>query len=272
MRSKTKNRETIPFILLTIKIPKLFFFIKFMPRTVLGDSDIVESLQASLFASKCPFQIGLIVGRMTSARDYILSLLPTPAPETDDGKPGEPFSGWSDLDEGWVIDHAKLISRLMPGGLMVMGIYVFAPADQSEKKTGSINNILRKIFRAQSKDKIEKPNSEEEKERLYLQLCSKTKVNKCKAFDVSDASSKGGNPAELKWTTDVASSLVALRTRFKFDISVPIDTDDAAGDAAAAAVRAAVKSELLRIRSAIVLIDGALPGASLSSSYTPYIF
>jgi hypothetical protein len=239
-----------------------------MPRTVFGDSDVVEALQTSLFTSKCPFQIGLMVGRMTSSKDYVLSLLPTPAPETEDGKPGVPFSGWSDLDEGWVVDHAKLISRLMPGGLMVMGIYVFAPSDQSEKKTGSMSNILRKIYRAQSKEKVDKSSADDEKERLYLQLCSKTKVNKCKAFDVSDASSKSGNPAEIKWASDIASSFVPLRTRFLFDFSVPINTDDAAGDAAAAAVRSAIKSELLRIRSALVLIDNALPGVSQQTRHS----
>ena len=64
---------------------------------------------------------------------------------------------------------------------MIIGLYAFAPSEQSEKKSGNISNMLRKIFRAQSKDKVTVETSEiDEKERLFSQLCSKTKVNKCK--------------------------------------------------------------------------------------------
>jgi hypothetical protein len=30
----------------------------------------------------------------------------------------------------WVVEHAKEVSRMMPGGLSVIGIYVFCPAEQ----------------------------------------------------------------------------------------------------------------------------------------------
>ena len=54
-----------------------------MPRVITADSEAIEALQSRLFTSRCPFQIGLLIGRMTAARDFILSLLPTPPPETE---------------------------------------------------------------------------------------------------------------------------------------------------------------------------------------------
>ena len=34
------------------------------------------------------------------------------------------------MDEAWVVEHAKEVQRMMPGGLCVMGVFFFCPSDQ----------------------------------------------------------------------------------------------------------------------------------------------
>ena len=34
------------------------------------------------------------------------------------------------INEEWVVEHACQVSRMLPGGLAVVGLYVFAPEDR----------------------------------------------------------------------------------------------------------------------------------------------
>ena len=88
-------------------------------RVVLVDAD---ALRAASSAS-APNELGLLVGRsaLGGTRDVILSFAPTPL-DTDAG---------ASLDEescSLLASHALQLSKMLPGGVSVIGMYVCAPA------------------------------------------------------------------------------------------------------------------------------------------------
>ena len=123
----------------------------------------------------------------TDRRLCQVALIDTPDIDGGDGGDGGDGKGWDSVDESWVVEHAKEVQRLMPGGLMVMGVFFFCPAEQVSvggAKSSMAYSILRKIARLQAAVL----GGEEEEERLLLHVCSKTKRLSCKAFQIKDAS------------------------------------------------------------------------------------
>ena len=174
---------------------------------------------------------------------------------------------WDSVEESWVVEHAKEVQRMMPGGLMVMGIFFFCPAEQVSvggAKSSMAYSILRKIARFQAAVQSCEAGAEVDvgSQRLFLHMCSKTKRNSCKAFQIKDAS-KGGHPTELKPLPDVAAAFVRVTSRFSFNLSVPLTSkadEDAPSDtkALSSLVLAQVRQQLAGLSSLVATVDGAL--------------
>ena len=89
-----------------------------MPRTL----NIFDQLLNTSFETKQrtkAFETGLLIAHQGAKVDTVLRLIPTPTAE--DGKPA------TALDSDWVLSHAKAVSRMLPGGIVVLGVYVLAP-------------------------------------------------------------------------------------------------------------------------------------------------
>mmetsp|Transcript_13257 Transcript_13257/g.32400 ORF Transcript_13257/g.32400 Transcript_13257/m.32400 type:complete len:471 (+) Transcript_13257:153-1565(+) len=228
-------------------------------RVVAIDSSLLEATQARLFAAKKTFETGLILGRLSQARDHVVALVPT----AEDPE-GESAKGWDNLDDGWIVEHAKEVSRMMPGGISVVGMYVFCPADQAQSKASLIHAMLRKVYRYQSS--INPLGEEEfEEERLLLQICSKSKRNSSKAFNCKDTS-KGSHPAELKPSSGIAASFTQITCRYKFSMAVSASDEDG-GDVfkTDAALRKGLDASLQTLKEAVAVIDGAIAGGEALS-------
>jgi len=182
-----------------------------------------------------------------------------------DGGGGE--KTWDSVEESWVVEHAKEVQRMMPGGLMVMGIFFFCPSEQVSvggAKSSMAYSILRKIARFQAAVQAGDAGTEVDvgSERLFLHMCSKTRRNSCKAFQIKDAS-KGGHPAELKPMPDVAAAFVRVSSRFSFNLCVPLPSkgaDDAPLDSKALSslVLSEVRRQLSCVWKLVATVDGAL--------------
>ena len=85
-------------------------------RSVVVDAAALESKQDEFFAAKgTSIATGLVVGRMTAAKDYIVALIETPDIDGSDAGGGK---NWDSVDESWIVEHAKEVQRMMPGGMM----------------------------------------------------------------------------------------------------------------------------------------------------------
>ena len=85
-----------------------------MPRTL----NIFDQLLNTSFETKQrtkAFETGLLIAHQGAKVDTVLRLIPTPTAE--DGKPA------TALDSDWVLSHAKAVSRMLPGGIVVLGVW-----------------------------------------------------------------------------------------------------------------------------------------------------
>ncbi|EKX37389.1 hypothetical protein GUITHDRAFT_116505 [Guillardia theta CCMP2712] len=189
---------------------------------------------------------------MTPQRDTVLFFIPTP-------DMGDEKGTWSSVDESWMFEHAREVQRMLPGGLMVMGIYFFCPTDQVGAKANMAFSTLRRLARVQSTICFldEQEESEIGAERLFFHMCSKTRKSTCKAYNVKD-SSKGSHPAELKG--DVFSGFVGVNSSFHFSMSVSIPRVEEATKSGKlnSLLEGKVREKLSCISSCISTIDDTL--------------
>ena len=118
---------------------------------VLEEAAITETHER-LLNTRAPPSTGLLLGKLeVGSRDVVLALVPTPAKEEDDDDagggpgPGRDASSSSaaaasasalEIDEDWIVEHATQATRMLPGGIHVVGVYVFA-SDVAMKRASS---------------------------------------------------------------------------------------------------------------------------------------
>ena len=127
-------------------------------RTALIEEGAVDSVHAKLIADRAPPQVGLIVGkRSVGARDLILALVPFPDGWNASGKKGDgdgdvgapctpsrPASGGTPLhiDVDSIVEHATQVTRMLPGGLDVVGAYAFAAEQAWRSASTALANAV----------------------------------------------------------------------------------------------------------------------------------
>ena len=127
-------------------------------RTALIEEGAVESVHTKLIADRAPPQVGLIVGkRSVGARDLILALVPLPDGWNASGKKGDgdgdvgapctpsrPASGGTPLhiDVDSIVEHATQVTRMLTGGLDVVGAYAFAAEQAWRSASTALANAV----------------------------------------------------------------------------------------------------------------------------------
>ncbi|GJN12687.1 hypothetical protein PR202_ga30989 [Eleusine coracana subsp. coracana] len=134
-----------------------------MVKAVVGDEAQIKAFEESLSSSSPEVQVGLVVGKLSASSDRALvySLLPTPPTDADapacsllraapkskttKGKGSQDAS--LDFDVDWIAEHARQVSRMLLGGMSVIGIYIWA-SEASFKATSPA--VLSQVIRAVS--------------------------------------------------------------------------------------------------------------------------
>ncbi|XP_066155405.1 protein odr-4 homolog [Euwallacea fornicatus] len=130
--------------------------------------------------------VGLILGQISMKTFYIDYLAKTPPFQSEqdknEGKPSKPIRSIQEVNESWMADHAKHATRMLPGGMYVLGVFAVTDEDilnPLSPKIKSILNALEKNLAAQPylfgtgcNDKI------------VLHFCSKTHKYSAKIYDV----------------------------------------------------------------------------------------
>ncbi|CAI5530721.1 unnamed protein product [Closterium sp. Naga37s-1] len=123
-----------------------------MGRTVVADEAAIQRHVDKLFRDKATWELGLLIGRSSTAsqspssssfsaaaaaasgasRDLLFALVPTPkapgaaAPVAGGTeRSGSDSREWRHVDGDWVAEHALQVSRLLLGGMGVLGVYAF---------------------------------------------------------------------------------------------------------------------------------------------------
>ncbi|XP_034939965.1 protein odr-4 homolog [Chelonus insularis] len=133
-----------------------------MVRLVYAEECLLNYLES--LAQSDAYTVGLILGQSTPDKDYVIHLARTPPPASKDVIE-EPLIGSqtstqhelspkfiksiNDVPGSWVADHAKHVTRMLPGGMWILGIFIIGPEDclNNNDSTQRLKSIITMIHR-----------------------------------------------------------------------------------------------------------------------------
>nr|WHO17341.1 olfactory receptor 7 [Matsumurasca onukii] len=143
---------------------------------------------------------GLILGQTSGQKDFIVHLAKTPLPAEKATKLGNDVSGdlrniqrksvgkINEIQDSWLVDHAIQVTRMLPGGMWVLGVFVTGPGDVfadsvSQAKLAALLQALNKGLGKNSRLYGNSPTTE----KLALHLISGTNKFSCKSLDITSS-------------------------------------------------------------------------------------
>lgn len=161
----------------------------------------------------------------TAGKDFVIHFARTPPVQTIDKnekikKPAEslaPVTNIEDISEFWVADHAKHATRMLPGGMYVLGIFVISQEDLLSPFHAKLRTISNQIHKQLSSNLFIFGNHEGA-DKLILNYCTATQSFCCKSYNIQTSSVK---PAEFKFQPK-AMKWNQLECKFDVDQTFPI--------------------------------------------------
>ncbi|XP_076247256.1 protein odr-4 homolog [Calliopsis andreniformis] len=198
-----------------------------MGRTVFAEERLHTYLTS--LAKPDEYTIGLILGQSTGQKDYIVHLAKTPPPlcknvveeilitsvtNSQQDTAESSIKTVKDIPESWVADHAIHVTRMLPGGMRVLGTFIVGPDDviNNNANVQKLRSILTAIHKNLSHNKYLCGNNNEE--HLILNLNSITQKYICKSVETTKTGML--KPAEWKFQTK-ATKWHQLETLVDFD-------------------------------------------------------
>nr|CAH7739732.1 unnamed protein product [Callosobruchus chinensis] len=138
--------------------------------------------------------IGLIIGQSGADKDYVFYLAKLPFECGDK-------SSFGDIDENLILDHAKQIARMLPGGMHVFGIALAHLEDLTSPLHPKLRNILCNLYKKLDSNRYFHDNHDQGN--VILNFSRKTQKYICKEYNISNANLQPVDfkfsPKELKW-------------------------------------------------------------------------
>ncbi|PSN52959.1 hypothetical protein C0J52_03625 [Blattella germanica] len=246
-----------------------------MGRTVIAEDNLLPYLIQ--FARPDSYVIGLILGQSTDQRDYVVHLARTPRPASKDVKDEsiggggssqllneveqlKPLKSIQDVQENWVADHAKHVTRMLPGGMWVLGIFIVGPGDLfgDAKAVSRIRAVLHHIKKNLSSNAFLHGNSSSP-EKLALHLCSTTQRYTCRSFDTN---SMGSSVRPVDWKFQSGSTRWhQLDCQYDLDHIFPTSIEKQT-ESLKKRLQDILLSVSENIKSSVCMIDGELRDSS----------
>lgn len=167
------------------------------------------------------YTVGLILGQPTPTKDYIIHFAKTPPCPGSAGNPASPVKApkkFADILDSWVADHARHATRMLPGGMYVLGIFIVSPDDILTPFSPKIKSMLQQIHKRLSANEFLYGNPDTP-EKLVLNYCTKTQSYTCKSYDVETATAK---QAEVKFQAKLAVKWLQVECKYELDQLFPI--------------------------------------------------
>ncbi|XP_061308114.1 protein odr-4 homolog [Pezoporus flaviventris] len=189
-----------------------------MGRTYFVEEAIGQYL-SNLSTKVQPYVTGLLIGQCSMQKDYVIQAVRTPPKEEqrEDLSPSKLAS----IDEEWITTHASQVSRMLPGGLLVLGVFIITSPELSKDSQNALRKLIFSVEKSLTKRRLWKPPEEEVSERAALQICSATKKVVCRTYDVQDPKSSG-KPADWKYQSALSASWLALDCTVNVNIHIPL--------------------------------------------------
>ncbi|XP_067156627.1 protein odr-4 homolog isoform X2 [Apteryx mantelli] len=190
-----------------------------MGRTYVVEEAVGQYL-SDLSTKLKPYVTGLLIGQCSSQRDYVIRAVRTPPKEEQNEININP-SKLSSIDEEWVTAHASQVSRMLPGGLLVLGVFIIAAPELAKDSQNALRKLIFSVEKSVTKRRLWKPAEEEVSDRAALQVCSATKKIVCRTYDVQDPKSSA-KPADWKYQSALSACWLTLDCTVNVNIHIPL--------------------------------------------------
>ncbi|XP_050990486.1 protein odr-4 homolog [Labeo rohita] len=216
--------------------------------------EAVEEYLGGLQAAPGSCVTGLLAGQSSPQRDFVVLAVQTPHRENE-GQPksSKGVSPLDDIDVEWVTEHAKQVSRMLPGGLCILGLFLVTPPELSKDAQNTFKRLIFAVDKYITKGRLWELSEDDVTDRVTLHICSKTKKTVCKTFDVKDPKSSA-KPADWKYQTGVSSSWPMLTCSVKVDLQIPVT--GSSSDNTDKSMKDGLKRWAKQIEAAYCLING----------------
>lgn len=224
--------------------------------------EVIEERILKLFG-ETKWASGILIGQSTPQRDYVVHLALTPRQESDDlSDDGSNKKGVkqntvvNDFDEEWFVQHCRQVNCMLTGGLRILGMFVFGPADIRTKLQAKFRQTLYAVHKMICGDfPLAKWKLDQSTGQVLLQVCSATKKTTCYAIDVSDTKSNI-QPADLKYQNFVSKWIhlhCSLELELNFMLQKKVD-----GKTRFSNIKGGLMPVLSNIANSLATVDGAI--------------
>ncbi|KAL2505547.1 oxidoreductase [Abeliophyllum distichum] len=246
-----------------------------MVKAVLGDETQLKLTENRLTRSAIPSEVGLVIGKLSSKLDkgFVYDLVPTPS--NDDGEPpcslidgvgvgnskkkgsyrakSQPESSTLFIDNDWVSEHARQVSRMLLGGMKVVGIYIWVNETSFKNSAITLCQTVKGVAEAASLVETDW------NERLLIHISYSPLRWTCRNCSLAaNISSSSLRPCDLKMGK-VLGSLHTFRCMYNFDVRLPLGHEDGQHIRRFADIlRHGITIQAKELRSSKALIDGKL--------------
>ncbi|CAI9116090.1 OLC1v1017156C1 [Oldenlandia corymbosa var. corymbosa] len=240
-----------------------------MVKAVVGEESRLKLVEDRL----SQVEIGLVIGKLSKSLDkgFVYDLIPTPlndagepaaslietASRDDTKKKGSKAKPQSDsstlfIDKDWIAEHARQVSRMLLGGMMVIGVYISVNESCFKNSTTLLCQTVKVAA-----DAAPSFDSETD-ERLLIHISYSPRRWTCRNCSLASSITSGSlRPCDFK-LGKVLASLKELRCIYNFSIRLPVHSEKEQRRNFSDVLRQGLSSHTKALKSAKCLIDGKL--------------
>ncbi|XP_077878617.1 protein odr-4 homolog isoform X1 [Ictidomys tridecemlineatus] len=193
-----------------------------MGRTYIVEESVGQYLSNISLQGKA-FVSGLLIGQCSSQKDYVILATRTPPKEEQNENLKHPKAKLDNLDEEWATEHANQVSRMLPGGLLVLGVFIITTLELANDFQNALRRLIFAMEKSMNRKRLWNFTEEEISERVILHVCSSTKKISCRTYDVHDPKSSA-RPADWKYQSGLSTSWLSLDCTIHIDIHIPLSS------------------------------------------------
>ncbi|XP_019808089.1 protein odr-4 homolog isoform X1 [Delphinus delphis] len=193
-----------------------------MGRTYIVEETVGQYLSNVSLQGKA-FVSGLLIGQCSSQKDYVILATRTPPKEEQDESSKHSKAKLDNLDEEWATEHANQVSRMLPGGLLVLGVFIITTLEMGNEFQNTLHRLVFAVEKSMNKKRLWNFTDEEVSERVTLHFCSSTKKTFCRTYDIHNPKSSA-KPADWKYQNGLSASWLSLECTVYINIHVPLST------------------------------------------------
>ncbi|XP_071737112.1 uncharacterized protein [Rutidosis leptorrhynchoides] len=246
-----------------------------MVKAVVGEEIRLNSIEDRLSHSGLSSQVGLVIGKISTSLDrgFVFDLVPTPVNDAgeaaswiteskDDAnkkRGGSKPKSQSDsssvlsIDKDWVAEHARQVSRMLVGGMKVVGIYIWMNESLFKNSTLVLCQAVKGV--AEAVPLVDFGWDE----RLLIHISLSPRRWACRNCSLSsNITSSSLRPCDFKMGR-VLSTLQKFKCIHNFDIRFPIFRENISSSRKFAEIlRDVISNHAEELKAAKALVDGEM--------------